>query len=756
MSQVRFIKVIVPLRLEWEPLYSYEYDDNAPFPLDEGTRVVVPVGSKTYVAVVSCTDAGEEAKAVGLSRVKPVAGLAAGLAPVTPQEIALWRKVASYYLCTVGEVYKAAYPGMKVSQEETSARVRAAREARLAKERARIEAKLENLRQRLSAKEEALARARKESVKERLKGEMDVILGQIGALETDLEAPAGASAVPSGIRSSESAGIPSSSAALPQLSEAQMKVFEEIRNLTGGGKPVLLHGVTGSGKTEIYLKLAAECLVSGRSVLFLVPEIAMSRQLEERARSIFGDRLLVFHSAESILSRHETAEAMKQGPCLVLGTRSAIFLPFRNLGLVVVDEEHDTSYKQESPSPRYNARETAVMLGGIHGAAVLLGSATPSLESLYNCSAGRYAYVSLNERYFGSASSDVEVIDTIAERRKNGMIGLFSRKLIERIRDCLDRKRQVLILRERRSFSPAVQCAECGEIVKCRRCNVPLSLHFRQDGTGRLICHYCGRTYEYSGACPGCGGALSPLGAGTQKVEEEAAALFPEARIARLDGDSARDRKYATDVIRGFSKGEIDILIGTQIVAKGFDFSGLDLVAVIGADSILGQEDYRADEKGLQLLEQFRGRCGRRSGKGMFVIQTSQPGHPVYRTLEGTMESKSMMDSLLGERKLFGYPPYSRVVGIILKDSNALRADRMAADLVAALRQSGITSATSLVGPYSPAVDKVSGQNIRCARVLLPKDRNLAANKALILRTVNTFEKARKYAGHISLDVDPV
>ena len=252
------------------------------------------------------------------------------------------------------------------------------------------------------------------------------------------------------------------------------------------------------------------------------------------------------------------------------------------------------------------------------------------------------------------------------------------------------------------------------------------------------------------------GGTLIPLGSGTQKVEEEAAALFPGARIARLDGDTAKDRKYATEVIRGFSKGDIDILIGTQIVAKGFDFSGLELVAVIGADSILGQEDYRADEKSLQLLEQLRGRCGRRSQKGLFVIQTSQPSHPVYRTLEGEMNHEEMADGLLGERKLFGYPPYSRVVGIIVKDSNARRADLMAAELVSALRCSGMTSATSLVGPYSPSVDKVSGQNIRCARILLPKDRDLTANKAVILQTVNNFEKERKYLGHISLDVDPV
>lgn len=754
MSQVRYIKVIVPLRLEWEPLYSYEYDGDMPFPLTEGSRVSVAVASKTYVGVVSCTDAGDEAAKVGPARIRPVIAIEEGLSTVTPEEIALWRKVASYYLCTVGEVYKAAYPAIKVSQEETRARAEAAREARLEKERARTEAVLDRLNHRLSAKEDALSRARKDTVIIRLTAEKEELLSRIRALEASLSSGS-VSGADSGADLLN--GKPEDSRPdLPELSEAQRKALEEIRGWMNASTPVLLHGVTGSGKTEIYLKLAAECLDSGRNVLFMVPEIAMSRQLEERVRSIFGRRLLVFHSAESILSRNETAVAMKQGPYLVLGTRSAIFLPHRDLGLIVIDEEHDTSYKQDSPSPRYNARETAVMLGGIHGASVLMGSATPSLESLYNCSVHRYGYVALTERFFGAASSEVKVIDTIAERRKNGMVGLFSRKLIGHMNDCLARKRQILILRERRSFAPAVQCAECGQILKCRSCNVPLSLDRRQDGTERLVCHYCGRVYEYSGKCPVCGGALAPLGAGTQKIEEEVAALFPEARIARLDGDTARSRHYATEVIRDFSKGEIDILIGTRIVAKGFDFSGLDLVAVIGADNILGLEDYRSDEKGLQLLEQLRGRCGRRSSRGLFVIQTSQPGHPVFMTIAGEMTYRSMIDGLLSERKVFGYPPFSRVVGICLKDYNALRADRMASELVTSLRRSGMTSAITVVGPYSPAVDKVSGQHIRCARVLLPKDRNLTANKAVLLQVVGSFEKDRKYQGHISLDVDPV
>lgn len=592
------------------------------------------------------------------------------------------------------------------------------------------------------------------------------------------------------------------------LSAAQEEAYSKIKEIFVKGKPALLHGVTGSGKTEIYLKLAQETLERGNNVLYLVPEIALSRQLEDRISETFPEELLVFHSGETMVRKRDVAAALrhcasakdinkyvdasqntnakkdsasedtltiKSSSCeaiektnhhgyVVLGTRSAIFLPHRDLGLVIVDEEHDTSYKQDSPAPRYNGRETAIMMARIFGANVILGSATPSLESLYNCSVGRYGLVTLNKRFYDAADSDIEIIDTIAERRKNGMIGSFSRKLIGHIGKCLGEQRQVLILRERRAYSPIVQCQECGEIPKCRCCNVSLSLHRRADGSERLVCHYCGRVYEYTGKCPKCGGNLKPLGSGTQKIEEETANLFPNARIARLDSDTAQSRKYETDTIRKFSNGEIDILIGTRMVAKGFDFSGLSLVAVLQADSILGQEDYRADERGLQLLEQFRGRCGRRGEKGLFVIQTSQPEHPVYQSMEGQLDGNGTMARFLGERKMFGYPPYSRVIGVIVKDYNQARVDLLSRELAEAIRGAlgarlsfapGVQNSPDVIGPYSPAIDKISNQNIRQIRVLLPKDRSLVRNKETLAAAVERFEKEKKYSGHIALDVDP-
>lgn len=752
-----------------------------------GDRVRVNFAGKEYVGVVSMADAGKQAEEMGIvDKVKPILGMAEGLEPVTKEEIELWRQIAEYYLCTVGEVYKAAYPAQKVEKEVVQARQEALKVEREEKNRTKIADKIKRLEERAERKAELAAKARKSESRERYLAEKEMLEGEIGLLVRELTSTVGELCRTTGSvtgygdsvtyhQDEEPIGgsiIETSEGTEKEisLSAAQEEAYSKIKEIFAKGKPALLHGVTGSGKTEIYLKLAQETLAMGKNVLYLVPEIALSRQLEDRISETFPE-LLVFHSGETMSRKREVATVLRHAgePAegkgyVVLGTRSAIFLPHKNLGLVIVDEEHDTSYKQDSPAPRYNGRETAIMMAKIFGANVILGSATPSLESLYNCSIGRYGLVTLNKRFYDAADSDIEIIDTIAERRKNGMIGNFSRKLIEHIGKCLGEHRQVLILRERRAYSPIVQCQECGDIPKCRCCNVSLSLHRRADGSERLVCHYCGRVYEYTGKCHKCGGELKPLGSGTQKIEEEASKLFPNARIARLDSDTAQSRKYETDTIRKFSNGEIDILIGTRMVAKGFDFSGLSLVAVLQADSILGQEDYRADERGLQLLEQFRGRCGRRGEKGLFVIQTSQPEHPVYQSIDGKLDENGTMARFLGERKLFGYPPYSRVIGVVIKDYNQARVDLLSRDLGEYLRGAlavkvsfapGVQNGPNVIGPYSPAIDKISNQNIRQIRVLLPKDRSLARNKETLAAAVERFEKEKKYSGHIALDVDP-
>lgn len=833
MPNTPFIQVILPLKLAWEPFYRLPRalttgEQNEQFRKETagdgqcgqqtagnamevriGDRVRVNFSGKEYVGVISAMTAEAlDANGQPVREVKEIEGVAEGLEPVTAEEIRLWRQVADYYLCTVGEVFRAAYPAMKVAGEAVEARKMAATEARMQRCKGMLEKKIAALKGRLAKKKEALGRAKKSETAARYAAEKDKIAQELAATirkydrlcnfeqsralaapdETAEQAEQAGQAAMEGQSTDTGAGANQGrEKELIRLSEAQTRAYSEILGIFRQKKPALLHGVTGSGKTEIYLKLAQRTLARGKNVLYLVPEIALSKQLEDRLAGLFPQELLVFHSGETMTGRREVATAIRKagepgtaatffgksaatgreavscweerkptrkGGYLVLGTRSALLLSHRRLGLIVVDEEHDTSYKQDSPAPRYNGRETAIMLAGIHDADIILGSATPSLESLYNCSVDRFGRVRLAKRYFDAADSDVEIVDTIAERRKRGMVGHFSRILIGHIQDGLQRHEQVVLLRERRAFAPLVQCEDCGHIPRCKHCNVRLSLHKRADGSEKLVCHYCGRVQNHTGICPKCGGKLAPLGAGTQQIESEARELFPEAKIARLDSDTARNRAWETDVIRRFAAGEIDLLIGTQIVTKGFDFSGLHLVAVLQADSILGQQDFRADERGLQLLEQFRGRCGRRGEKGLFVIQTSQPDHPVYREIVGSLAAEQMQARLLAERQAFGYPPYSRVIGVLFKDYNPGRVEAMSRAFGLDLR-ANLPKALGIEGPYSPAVDKISGQHIRHLRVLLRKDRMLAANKQALAAAVETFERERKYAGHIALDVDP-
>ena len=695
-----FIQVILPLRLEWEPYYGLPEGVQ----VHVGDRVRVLFARKEYVGAVSAVDVRPQTEE---SRILPILGVEEGLPKVLPEEIKFWRAVSDYYLCTIGEVYKAAYPALKLDQEEVEARVRE-----------RLEARLERLK-------EKAEKARRDDTRERYQAEIESVEAQLRGEKT------------------------TSCAASVTLSPTQETAARTVRKAFSDGKTVLLHGVTGSGKTEIYLKLAGETMEQGRSVLFLVPEIALSRQLEDRIAAVFPD-VQVFHSGVTAARRAQVAVHVRNSSSyFVLGTRSALFLPHHNLGLIIVDEEHDTSYKQDAPAPRYNARESAIMLSVIQKANVILGSATPSLESLYNAETGRFVKVDLKERFHAGEEAEIRIIDTVAERRKRGMTGSFSRKLLAEIQETLEAGEQVLVLRARRSYAPSVQCTECGHIPKCPHCHVPMSQH---RGPDRLVCHYCGHMEPYTGKCPACSGGLQPLGAGTQKVEEELRTLFPDRRIARLDGDTP-DTEEAT-LIRRFAEGGIDILVGTQIITKGFDFDGLRLVAVLQADSLVGVQDFRADERAFQLLEQFRGRSGRRGTPGRIVIQTREPEHPVYARLSGGAGDTD----LLAERRLFGYPPYTRLVHISLKDSNEKRLDFLSKELRNTLLAafSDVDTPPAIVGPYAPSVDRIAGESIRQLRVSFARNKALTLLKKTLASSVADFGRERKYTAHITLDVDPV
>ena len=587
MTEKKYISVILPLKLEWEPCYSLP-EIFGKEGVSVGDRVKVRFANRLYSGVVSAVDIVPE---TSLSKIKDIEEIEKGLERIYPTEIELWRMVADYYLCSIGEVYKAAYPVSKINLEEAHAAAIARAEQRKEKILESMRLKIARIQDRLD-KKLALAEKAKQGTKTktRLTEEAERIREELKTATEALKAA----------ENKTSHETPDN--VMPQtkeiyLSKAQETADAKIQEAFIHKKPVLLHGITGSGKTEIYHRNAFNTLKDGKNVLYLVPEIALSRQLEDRLYEHFGERLLVFHSAETASSRRSTADAIRSGNgYIVLGTRSSLFLPHHDLGLIIVDEEHDSSYKQDSPAPRYNGRDTALMLSRIHGCDIILGSATPSLEELYNCGCGRHELVTLNERFHGTEDAEIEIIDTKAERRKRGMCGNFSRKLIDRINDALNSGTQVMILRSRRSLAPALQCEECGDIPKCPHCNVSISLH----KGGRMVCHYCGYSMPYIGKCGKCGGVLKNLGAGTQKIEEEAASLFPNARIARLDSDTAQNKSYETQTIRDFGNGNIDILIGTQMLTKGFDFGGLGLVAVIAADTFLGIQDFRADEKALQ------------------------------------------------------------------------------------------------------------------------------------------------------------
>ena len=737
MSESIYISVILPLKLEWEPCYCSEH------PVHTGDRVKVEFAKKEYIGVANQIGITPD---ISPEKIKQIISIESDVPPILPQEIELWKKVSEYYMCTIGEVYKAAYPSIKINLEQ--ARAEAKKRVCLKREKAveAVRSRLEKLIGRLEKKEKDFSKS-KEGTKTRLTLSEDIarikeaIIAGHAALETATSSLKAA-------QEGQIAHVMSDIAENVSLSAAQTVARNEISDGFKAGKPVLLHGVTGSGKTEIYISLALEALRNRKNVLYLVPEIALSRQLEERLGKHFGERLITFHSGESAASRRNSAEIVRNpdssvGNYVALCTRSGLFLPHHDLGLIIVDEEHDKSYKQDSPAPRYNGRDTALLLSTINkDCKIILGSATPSLEEIYNTKTGKHKLVCLNERFHGSAPPDVEIIDTRAERKKRGMIGSFSRKLIDNIRQTLQSGEQILILRSRRAWATALQCEVCGELQKCPHCNVSMNLH---KGNGRMVCHYCGHSMQHTGRCAKCSGPLISLGTGTQKIEEEAAVLFPQARIARLDADTAQNHK---NIIRDFSQGDIDILVGTQMISKGFDFSNLTLVAVISADSLLSADDFRADENTHQLMEQFRGRCGRREKTGRFIIQTSQPEHPLFTEISGT-NANVFSDRLLAERQAFGFPPYCRIIEISIRDQHEKRLGKLSGLLAQELKQ------LNPVGPYTPAVDKIADQFIRKIRICLPKDSRLNRQKELIKEKISTFEKSYKYDGHTIIDVDP-
>ena len=535
------------------------------------------------------------------------------------------------------------------------------------------------------------------------------------------------------------------------LSPAQQKALDGIHQCFKTKNVCLLHGVTSSGKTEIYIHLIKEQINKGRQVLFLLPEIALTTQIEHRLQRVFGNDMCVYHSRCRDNVRVEVWNRLTgDNPYkLILGARSAVLLPLKNPGLVIVDEEHEPSFKQEDPSPRYHGRNTAIMLASIYGAKTLLGSATPALESYSNAISGKYGLVTLKERYSGIRMPEIIIVDTAELKRKKYMQGLFSPQLIESIRQALDSKRQVILFHNRRGYAATVECPDCGWVQKCDCCDVSLTFH---KSLNTATCHYCGHSYRVPAVCPKCSGnRLRNRGFGTEKIEEEVAALFPDARTARLDLDSAKNG-YET-ILEDFQEGRTDILIGTQMVSKGLDFDKVSVVGILNADSMLSYPDFRSTERGYQLMAQVAGRAGRKDIPGKVIIQTRQPEAPVMSLVRNN-DYESFYQSQMEERSVFGYPPYTRIVAVNIKGSQPETVDKAALIL-----RNGLVSMfgeQKVLGPDAPPVSRVMYRYIRRIIIKLPLELSVDKSRALLSKALdNTLTREEVSGITVSFDPDP-
>lgn len=536
------------------------------------------------------------------------------------------------------------------------------------------------------------------------------------------------------------------------LSAAQQDAFSAIKAGFLKKDVVLLHGVTASGKTQLYIRLIEEIAATGRQVLYLLPEIALTTQITERLRVHFGEKLGVYHSRFNDNERAEVWHKVLKGDYqVVVGARSAVFLPLQQLGLVIVDEEHEISYKQFDPAPRYHARDTAIYLAHIHGAQVLLGSATPSVESYYNARSGKYGLVKLDQRYGEAQLPEITTLDITEETRRENMFSYFSGQLLQEIKDAIAGQRQVILFQNRRGHTPVSQCNTCGHITKCIHCDVSLTYH---KSSGKLHCHYCGFSEDPTQVCPACGSThIASRGFGTERVEEELAALLPDARIGRLDLDSTRGKHGFERVLSAFDEHRYDVLVGTQMIAKGLDFGKVSVIGIINADGLINYPDFRAYERAFSLLSQVSGRAGRRNDSGKVIIQTYTPGHRVLQQVIAH-NYEGMFMAEVTERKNYGYPPFYRLIKIDIKHKRQQQAGDAALRLAGALRNE---LGHRVLGPEVPVVGRI--RNYYIYSIMLKVERtgtSIAKVKNLVAAVLVGFHTQKVNKGiRLQIDVDP-
>ena len=547
--------------------------------------------------------------------------------------------------------------------------------------------------------------------------------------------------------------LPSMQGDAPLTLTAEQEKAVKVIGSDKTGKTYVLHGVTGSGKTEVYIHLIEETIRQGKQVLYLLPEIALTAQITERLQRVFGSRLGIYHSKFPDAERVEIwqKQLSEADYDIILGVRSSVFLPFRNLGLVIVDEEHENTYKQQDPAPRYHARNAAIVLASMYGAKTLLGTATPSVETWHNATTGKYGLVELKERYKEIQLPEIIPVDIKELHRKKMMNSPFSPLLLQYIREALEQKEQVILFQNRRGFAPMIECNTCGWVPKCKNCDVSLTYH---KGLNQLTCHYCGYTYQLPRICPACEGTdLRNRGFGTEKIEDDIKALFPDARVARMDLDTTRTRTAYERIISDFQQGKTDILIGTQMVSKGLDFDHVSIVGILNADTMLNYPDFRAYERAFQLMAQVAGRAGRKNKRGRVVLQTKSIDHPIIPQVIAN-DYEAMVGGQLAERQMFHYPPYYRLVYVYLKNRNETLLDLMAQTMAAKLRT---VFGNRVLGPDKPPVARVQTLFIRKIVLKIETNAPMARARELLVQVQKEMVAEDRFKSLIVYyDVDPM
>lgn len=726
-----------------------------------GVRVLVPLGrSKTYTAMAVRLHSEKPE-----FETRPIIQVIDAEPVLIEQQLRLWQWISTYYMSPIGDVFKAALPaGLKAEENYRPKTVRCVTlPANLRSE--------QSLHMALTILKRALKQHQTFSTYLELShwNEIDgetppAHIAEIACDELQNAANASDAVLRQIIQRNflelyhrEVGRLNTSGEYHPEriqpLSPAQQAAEDSIQKQFNEKNVILLHGVTSSGKTEIYIHLIKKAIDEGKQVLYLLPEIALTVQMTRRLHNVFGSRLGIYHSRYSDAERVEIwKKQLSAEPYdVILGARSAIFLPFTRLGLVIVDEEHETSFKQQDPAPRYHARSTAIMLARMYeGAKVLLGTATPSMESYHNACTGKYGYVQLTTRYKDVAMPEIRVVDTKDLYRRKMMRGAFSPDLLEAMRTALRNKKQVLLFQNRRGFAPMVECKVCGWVPKCKNCDVSLTYHRSMN---LLTCHYCGYTYPVPKQCPNCESTeLLGRGYGTEKIEDRVRELFPEARIARMDLDTTRSAGAYGRIIDDFSCGRTDILIGTQMITKGLDFSGVTVVGILNADTMLNYPDFRAYEQAFQMLSQVSGRAGRRDERGLVILQTKSADLPVIQQVVAG-DFQTFARDLLEERSMFRYPPFYHLVYVYLRHRNEQLVDSAAIEMASRLRQA---FADRVLGPDKPAVARVKTESIRKIVIKLEQGINLPLARQCMAEARTQLLQDKRYAAMtVFFDVDP-